>query len=97
MMQKALPVLLRRYKQMKLWVTASTGLAAQQVDGKTLHSTSGLGRGVSDLQGLIDSMPAVSFVPLMLAVVTLQKAGRNLMHVASCKRETCWCMMWSLW
>lgn len=59
MMDRALPALKKRYKK-KLWVTASTGLAAQPVEGKTLHSASDLGRGLGDVNDLISSMPAVS-------------------------------------
>lgn len=59
MMDQAMPLLQKRYKN-KLWVTASTGIAAQQVNGKTLHSASGLGRGTGDVNELIASMPAVS-------------------------------------
>lgn len=41
----------------EIWVAASTGLSAFGIDGTTIHSLSGLGRGKGDWQTLFQSMP----------------------------------------
>lgn len=62
MLRDVLPQLLREYGKRSLWITASTGIAAQGINGTTLHSKAGLGLGQGDVHELIERMNAVSTV-----------------------------------
>lgn len=71
--------ILKRLKQRygkKLWVTASTGIAAQAIQGTTLHSAAGLGLGNGPVSLLWQNVPTVSFFFEGIAWHNLQMSCR---------------------
>ena len=52
------PQLIAKYGERGVWITATTGIAAIDIGGVTLHSASGLQRGYGDAQHLVDQMKA---------------------------------------
>ncbi|KAL4771936.1 PIF1-like helicase-domain-containing protein [Aspergillus nidulans var. acristatus] len=79
----------------RIAVTASTGLAACNIEGVTLHSFAGIGLGKEPVPELVKKVGSIGFIDFMsLTIRRLRRTKRQ--ETAGCARKS-WSLMRFLW